>query len=454
MIKNTPHAYDYDLFVIGAGSGGVRASNLCAQTGAKVAIAEASALGGTCVNLGCVPKKLMVYASYFSEAFEDSAGYGWKPPKSPFNWNTLIENKNKEIKRLNSVYHSLLTKQGVTIYKGIATLLDPHTLSVNDQTFTAKKILISTGSWPFIPNIPGKEHVVTSNEFFHLSKQPKKALIVGGGYIAAELAGILNGLGTEVTLSYRGEALLRKFDQEIRSIVSEEITKKGVDLQLNSQVESIQKLNEEKIQVTFSDQTKMNVDLILYATGRRPNISSLNLETIGVQLNEKGSISVNDSFQTSVESIYALGDVIGTPELTPVALAQAKAFISTHYLNTPKTLDYTSIPTSVFCQPNIGTVGLTESEAKATYSNIIVYKSHFKSLKHSLTGRDEKTFMKLVVEKETERVLGAHMVGPAAGEIIQGIAIAIKAGATKATFDETIGVHPTLAEEFVSMKSS
>ena len=445
--------YDYDLFVIGAGSGGVRASRMAAATGAKVAVAEMGPLGGTCVNLGCVPKKLMVYASHYSEDFHESNGYGWDKSPAKFNWKTLIKNKDQEILRLNNIYGNLLENTGVDVIKGKATITSPNSININNKNITAAKILITTGGWPSVPDIPGKEHAITSNEVFHLKELPNRILIVGGGYIAVEFAGIFNGLGSKVTQSYRKDVFLRGFDNEIRHHMAQEMAKKGVNLLFNSHVESIEKLSDNSLKTKFKDGSEIITDQILYATGRHPNIQDLNLDKVGVELTKSGYLKVDEFFQTSVKSIYSLGDIIGTPELTPVALAQAMAFVSTNYKNTPKTVDYTNLPTAVFCQPNIGTVGLTEEQAREKFDNIDIYKSQFRHLKHTLSGSEEKTFMKLIVNKDDDKVLGAHMAGAEAGEIIQGLGVALKAGATKSVFDQTIGVHPSAAEEFVTMRS-
>ena len=372
--------YDYDLFVIGAGSGGVRASRMAAAAGAKVAVAEMGPLGGTCVNLGCVPKKLMVYASHYSEDFHESYGYGWDKSPAKFNWTTLIKNKDKEILRLNNIYGNLLNNAGVNIINGKASITSPNTISINNKNITAERILITTGGWPSVPDIPGKEHAITSNEVFHLKELPKRILIVGGGYIAVEFAGIFQGLGSKVTQSYRRDVFLRGFDNDIRHHMAEEMAKKGVNLLFNSHVKSIEKLSDNSLKTKFKDGSEIITDQILYATGRHPNIQDLNLDKIGVELNDSGYLKVDKYFQTSVNSIYALGDIIGTPELTPVALAQAMAFVSTNYKNTPQTIDYNNLPTAVFCQPNIGTVGLTEEQAREKFNNIDIYKSQFRHL--------------------------------------------------------------------------
>ncbi len=442
----------YDLFVIGAGSGGVRVSRMAAATGAKVAVAESSDMGGTCVNLGCVPKKLFVYSSEFSEAFSDAKGFGWSVGESTFDWETLRDNKNKEISRLNSIYDKMLGNAKVEVIKGHAKIINNNTVSINGEEHSADKILIATGSRPFTPDFPGNEHVISSNEFFHLEKFPKRCLVVGGGYIAVEFAGILNGLGVETTLAYRKEVFLRGFDDDLRHFVKDEVAKKGINLLFNTEVKEIIKDGDD-LNVLYNTQLRAQYDLVIYCTGRVANLEGLGLENVNIELNQNGTIKADDNFETSVKGIYALGDVIGTPQLTPVALAQGMAFVSTHFKDKKIKMDYTNIPTAVFCQPNIGTVGLGEEEAKKLGHEIDVYTSDFKAMKNTISGSEERTFMKLVVDQKTDKVLGVHMVGQDAGEIIQGMGVALKAGATKEVFDSTIGIHPTSAEEFVTMRS-
>ncbi len=442
---------DYDLFVIGAGSGGVRAARMAAGFGAKVAVAEDRYMGGTCVNVGCVPKKLYVYASQFSHAFEDAQGFGWDSEIPAFNWATLRDNKKTEISRLNNIYRSLLDGVNVDTIDGRAQLVDTHTVEVNGQQYTAEKILIATGGWPFIPEFPGSELALNSNQIFDLETFPKRLAIIGGGYIAVEFAGIFNGLGAQVTQLYRGPLILRGFDPDVRAHFAVEIIKSGVDLRFETNVESIAK-TENGLLLQLDDGTSVEVDAVLYATGRKPHLSNLGMENVDVKLHEDGTIAVDEHFRTSERSIFALGDVIGGQELTPVALAEGMAFARRQFNSGSTEVDYDFIPTAVFSQPNIGTVGFTSDEARAKFGKIIQFKSTFKPMKHTISGRDEKTFMKLIVDKATDRVVGVHMVGPDAGEIIQGIAIAMKAGATKAMFDSTIGIHPTAAEEFVTMR--
>jgi glutathione reductase (NADPH) len=444
-------AYDYDLFTIGAGSGGVRASRISASYGAKVAVAEDLYLGGTCVNVGCVPKKLFVYASHYAEDFEDAAGYGWTVGKSSFNWSTLLANKNKEIERLNGIYGRLLDNAGVELFNGRASVVDAHTVSVNGKTVTADKILVATGGWPVVPDIPGKEHAITSNEIFYIENLPKRAIVVGGGYIAVEFAGILEGLGVEVTQLYRGPHFLRGFDDDVRTFLATEMRKKGVNLVFNANIARIEKSGD-VLKAELENGEEIETDLILYATGRAPNSRGIGLEETGVEMADNGAIKVDDQFKTSVDSIYAIGDVIDRVALTPVAIAEGMVLAGNLFRGENLSMDYADIPTAVFSQPNIGTVGLTEAQAREKYGAIDIYASSFTPMKHTLSGRDEKTFMKLIVDQASDRVVGFHMVGPDAGETTQGLGIALKCGATKAQFDATIGIHPTAAEEFVTMR--
>ncbi len=443
--------YDFDLFVIGAGSGGVRAARMASDLGVRVAIAENRYLGGTCVNVGCVPKKLFVYASHFAEDFAAAQGFGWTLARPQFNWSQLLAQKNKEILRLQGIYDNLLKNSGATLIQGAATLLDPHTVSVDGQQYTSERILIATGGWPSIPDIPGKEHIVSSNEMFALDKLPERLMIVGGGYIAVEFAGIMHGLGVSTTLCYRGNKILRGFDQDIREFAAEEMDKKGIKILFNIQINAIEKTADAYIGYD-AEGHRIETDLIMYATGRKPNTSGLGLETISVNQNAKGAVIINSDYQTNIPSVYALGDVTDRFMLTPVATAEAMALVNQLYgtVNTP--VDYDCIPTAVFSQPNIATVGLTEAEARHRHGDIDIYKSEFKPMKHTLSGLNEKTMMKLIVRRSNDQVLGVHMVGPDAGEIIQGMAVAIRAGATKTVFDSTIGIHPTAAEEFVTMR--
>ncbi|TGN41719.1 glutathione-disulfide reductase [Marinobacter confluentis] len=444
---------DFDLIVIGAGSGGVRLARMSAAKGARVAVVESRYLGGTCVNVGCVPKKLFVYGAHAGEDIEDAQGYGWSLPHDQvrFDWARLVANKNAEIERLNGIYGRMLENAGVTIIEGTASLSDANTVVVGDQSYRAKHITIATGSWPAIPDIPGKECILSSNEMFYLPQLPRQAVVWGGGYIAVEFAGILAGLGVETTLLYRGELFLRGFDGDIRQFMAQEIKKKGVDLRFGVTIESVENVDT-AYHVRLSDGSRLVTGLVMAATGRRALVDGLGLEELGVRMTASGHISVDEHFRTAVPSITALGDVIGTPQLTPVALGQGMVLSRRLFGDGQGEMDYSSIPTAVFCQPNIGTVGLTEEEAQEAGYRLRIYRSEFKPMKHTLSGRDERALMKLVVDDQTDRVLGAHMVGPDAGEITQGLAVAIKAGATKAQFDSTLGIHPTSAEEFVTMR--
>jgi glutathione reductase (NADPH) len=445
--------YDYDLFVIGAGSGGVRAANRASSLGVKVAIAERREIGGTCVNVGCVPKKLFVYASRFQDDFAAAAGYGWTVGKSIFNWANLIANKNQEIERLHAAYTNRLKKSGVSIVKGDANVIDAHTISVDGTSYRAERILIATGGWPFVPDIPGKQHIVTSNQMFFLEKLPKRIVIVGGGYIAVEFAGILHGLGVETTICHRGHKLLSGFDEDVRDFLAQEMAKNGIKLLFNTDIEAIEKLAD-AFDIKLNNGNKISTDLVLYATGRTPNSTGFGLEKLGVELDSERAIKVNSGYRTNISSIYALGDVTNRINLTPVAIAEGMALVDKLYGKQLKPVDYDNIPTAVFGQPTIGTVGLTELQAREIYPDIDIYNTSFTPLKNTLSGQAEKTLMKMVVVHSTDKVVGIHMVGTDAPEIIQGMAVAIRAGATKAVFDSTIGIHPTSAEEFVTLRET
>ena len=444
---------EFDLIVIGAGSGGVRLARMSAQRGARVAVVESRYLGGTCVNVGCVPKKLFVYGAHVHDELEDAAGYGWQVPLDDvsFDWPKLVANKNAEIERLNGIYGRMLENAGVTIIEGTASLSDANTVVVGDTSYRAKHITIATGSWPVVPDVPGKECILTSNEMFYLPQLPKQAVVWGGGYIAVEFAGILAGLGVDTTLLYRGDLFLRGFDDDIRRFTEQEMRKKGVNLRFGVTIESVEADNAH-YRVQLNNGEVLETGLVMAATGRRALVDGLGLTELGIQLSASGHVVVDDHFQTAVPSITALGDVIGTPQLTPVALAQGMVLSRRLFGDGEGEMDYSAIPTAVFCQPNIGTVGLTEEEAREAGHRLRIYRSEFRPMKYTLSGRDERSLMKLVVDDETDRVLGAHMVGPDAGEITQGLAVAIKAGATKAQFDATLGIHPTSAEEFVTMR--
>ncbi|MFK8328785.1 glutathione-disulfide reductase [Pseudomonas sp. BJa5] len=447
-------AYDFDLFVIGAGSGGVRAARFAAGFGAKVAVAESRYLGGTCVNVGCVPKKLLVYGAHFADDFEQAAGFGWSLEDAQFEWGKLIANKNREIERLNGIYRNLLVNSGVTLLEGHAKLTGAHEVEVEGQRYSAEHILIATGGWPQVPDIPGKELAISSNEAFFLKDLPKRVLVVGGGYIAVEFAGIFQGLGAKTTLLYRGDMFLRGFDGGVRTHLKEELEKRGLSLKFNSDIARIERQDDGSLKATLKDGRELVADCVFYATGRRPMLDNLGLENTGVELDARGFIRVDDLYQTTEPSILAVGDVIGRVQLTPVALAEGMAvarrlFKPEQY----RPVDYQNIPTAVFSQPPIGTVGLTEEQALEQGYKVQIFESRFRPMKLTLTEVQEKTLMKLVVDADTDRVLGCHMVGPDAGEIIQGLGIALKAGATKQQFDETIGVHPTAAEEFVTLRT-
>jgi glutathione reductase (NADPH) len=443
--------YDFDLFTIGAGSGGVRASRVAAATGARVAVAEDRQLGGTCVNVGCVPKKLLRYASEFADAFEDSAGFGWSVPEQRFDWPRLVSNKNREIERLNAVYGRLLDDAGVTVINGRARIADRHTVEVGNHRFTAEHILVATGGRPVRLDIPGAELGMVSDDAFYMDELPERVLIVGGGYIAVEFASILGGLGSEVVQLYRGPLFLRGFDDDVRALLAEELVKRDVDLRFNTNLATLEQSGE-RLHATLDSGDTVVADRVLFAIGRVPNTAGLGLEELGVELDARGAVVVDAYSRSSIPSIHAIGDCTDRMNLTPVALAEGMALVQTLFLDNPTAVDYSNIPTAVFSHPCVGTVGLTETEARQRHDEVDVYRSAFRPLKHTLSGRDEQTLVKLVVDRASDRVVGAHMVGADAGEIIQGVAIALKCGATKAQFDATIGVHPTAAEEFVTLR--
>ena len=443
--------YDFDLFVIGGGSGGVRAGRVSAQLGKRVALAEEYRYGGTCVIRGCVPKKLMVYASEFSQAFKDAEGFGWTVGETSFNWPKLIKAKDAEIERLEGLYRKGLTNNDVTVFDQRAVLKDAHTVVLADgSTHTAETILIATGGTPFVPNVPGGEYAITSDQIFDLPDLPKRTLVVGGGYIACEFACILNGMGSEVTQFYRGAQILRGFDGEVRGHVADEMIRKGVDLHLGTDVMSIEK-KDDGLHVTCTNGTVRVVDEILYATGRVPNTKGLGLEEAGVAIGRKGQIAVDEYSRTNLDSVYAVGDVTDRVNLTPVAIREAVCFVETVFKGNPTPVDHELIPTAIFTQPEIGTVGLSEEDAADEY-DIEVYRAAFRPMANILAGSDERMLMKLIVDKSNRKVLGCHIVGPAAGEMIQMAGIAVKMGATKEDFDRTTAVHPTAAEELVTMR--
>jgi glutathione reductase (NADPH) len=426
----------------------VRASRVSASLGARAAVAESGRLGGTCVNVGCIPKKLFSYAAHVRDELKDAADFGWTVAPPSFDWARLVANKDREIARLNGVYERVLVNAGVAILRGRAIIVGPHAVVVDGRTYTSKNILVATGSWPQKPAIPGAQLAITSNEAFFLDQLPRRALVVGGGYIAVEFASIFNGLGVQTTLAYRGAQLLRGFDLELGTRLAEEMGRKGVSVLLKKNPSGIEK----GLKVDFEDGTYDNFDLVLFATGRKPNTANLGLEAAGVKLGADGAIAVDNYSKSSVDSIHAIGDVTNRINLTPVATAEGMALAKTLFGGTPTPVDHDNVPTAVFAHPNVGTVGLSEEKARERYGKVDIYKSAFRALKHTMGASEEKIFMKLVVDPASQRVLGAHMIGPDAGEIIQGIAIAVKLGATKAQFDATIGIHPTAAEEFVTMR--
>ncbi len=443
--------YDYDLFTLGAGSGGVRLARVSGSLGARVAIAEERYLGGTCVNVGCIPKKLLVYASHFAQDFEDAAAYGWSVGPRSFDWAALIENKDAEIARLNGIYANLLDAQGVQRIDGHAILVDAHTVAVGERRYTAEHITVATGSWPSLPEIPGIEHAISSNEAFYLKSLPRRVIVVGGGYIAVEFAGIFHGMGAEVTQLYRGPLFLRGFDDDVRTVLAEEMRQKGIDLRFELNVDRIER-SDDGVRATLNDGSRLEADEILVATGRRPLTADLGLEKLGVELDEKGAIVVDEYSRSSVPSITAIGDVTDRINLTPVAIHEGMALARTLFGEGPTAPCHQDVASAVFSQPPLGTVGLNESAARERYGEIDVYKSRFRPLVHTLTGREETTFVKLCVDRASDRVVGVHMVGDDAAEILQGLAVAVKCRATKAQFDETIGIHPTAAEEFVTLR--
>ena len=443
--------YDFDLLTIGAGSGGVASSRRAGSYGARVAICEELRVGGTCVLRGCIPKKLLVYGAQFADAFADAEGFGWTVPPADFDWPKLIEAKDKEIGRLSQIYINMLNNAGVEIIDGHAALTDPHSVEVAGRTYTAENILIATGSWPETPNLPGIEHVISSNEALDLQKLPSRIVIVGGGYIAVEFAGIFSGFGSEVVELIRRPELLYGFDDDIRVALGEEMRLRGVDIRGRTQVARIDKVATGYI-VTTTAGDKVETDLVMYATGRRPNTKGMGLEEVDVRINETGAVVVDEWQRSSVPNIYAIGDVTDHINLTPVAIAEGRAIAETLFNNNPVKMDHANVPSAVFSQPPIGTVGLTEERARREYGEVDVYVARFKPMKNTLSGREERTLMKLVVDQRSDRMLGCHMLGPDAPEIVQGLAIAIKSGATKRMFDQTVGIHPSAAEEFVTMR--
>jgi glutathione reductase (NADPH) len=446
-------ATDVDLFIIGAGSGGVRAGRLAAQRGVRVAVAESGPLGGTCVNLGCIPKKLYAFAAHYADAFEESHGFGWSLPAPPtHDWAALKRNRAAEIARLNGVYGRLLTTAGASIHEGRARVLAPDAVAVGERRWRCGHILVATGSRPARPDVPGGELAISSNEIFDLPRFPARLVVVGGGYIACEFASIFRGLGAAVAQLYRGAQVLRGFDDDVRSFVADEMRKKGVDLRTGVQVARLERAPDGSLAVILRDGDVLGADQVLYATGRVPNTAGLGLEAAGVALGEDGAVLVDAGYESNVPSVSAIGDVIDRVQLTPVALAEAMAFVDRHWGDGRRAVDYDLVPTAVFTDPSIGTIGFSEARARERCGEVRVYLSEFRALRHALSGSSERTLMKLVVDDASDRVVGLHMVGADAGEVVQGFAVAMKAGATKAVFDATLGIHPTVAEEFVTMR--
>lgn len=443
--------YDFDMFTLGAGSGGVASSRRAGSYGAKVAICEESRVGGTCVIRGCVPKKILVYGSHFAHELADAAGFGWSVGPSSLDWGALIAAKDREIDRLNQVYLRLLRDSGVKLFEGRGRIIDPHTVEVAGERYTARHILIATGGRPEKPEIPGASHGITSNEALDLPALPKRVVIVGGGYIGVEFAGIFNAAGAKVTMLIRGEGVLRGFDSDVRSALTNELRKSGIDLRCESFVRDIERRGEALSVLTQADDT-IEADVVLFATGRTPNTAGLGLAEAGVELSATGAVKVDAYSRTSVPNIFAVGDCTNRVNLTPVAIAEGRGVAETLFHDRPTIVDHTNVPSAVFSQPPVGTVGLSEEQARAKHGEIDVYVTSFRPLKHTLTGRDERTMMKLVVERSTGRVLGVHMVGADAPEILQGFAVAVRCGATKEQLDTTIGIHPSAAEELVTLR--
>tara|TARA_R110002072_G_scaffold4663_3_gene32432 strand:- start:45578 stop:46942 length:1365 start_codon:yes stop_codon:yes gene_type:complete len=447
-------SFDYDFFVIGAGSGGVRAARTAAALGARTAVAEAQYLGGTCVNVGCIPKKLYTYAAHLTQELQESSAFGWTlNGEADFDWATLKANKDKEISRLNGIYDNLLNNVNVTIHREFATIAGPNLVRMGDNTVSARHILIAVGGQPYVPPIPGAEHAMTSDDFFELTSRPASVAIVGGGFIATELAGVFKGLGSKVTLIHRRDHLLTGFDEDIQAFYTD-CARADFDLRLSTEVLDIARSDSDSAyRLTLSDNTELSTDAVLFATGRKPATGKLGLEALGVGLTDSGAIVVNDDFETAVPGIYAVGDVIDRVALTPVALAEGQCLANRLFGGPRNAVSYDHIPSAVFSHPQIATVGLTESKARQQFTDILVYKSRFRPLKYTLSRSENFTLMKMIVDQASDRVIGLHMVGDDAAEIVQGMAVAMQAGATKAHFDATIGIHPTSAEEFVTMRT-
>ena len=442
--------YDYDLFVLGAGSGGVRASRIASNLGGRVAVAEERYFGGTCVNVGCVPKKLYSYASHYKDDFEDSRGFGWSFSNVHFDWATLKKNKDNEINRLSAIYKSILNNSGVTIFETRARLLGPHHVKIGDKVCSARYILLAVGGWPYIPAFEGAEYLMTSNEVFAMESAPKSIAILGGGYIAVEFASFFCRLGVDTTLIYRGSKLLRGFDEDVRDIITRELAR-STNLFLESDISCLSNKNS-YLEVELTSGLKLQVEQVVAATGRRPLTQDLGLENTGVQLNRYGAVKVDDCFRTAEPSIFAVGDVVDRVALTPVALMEGQWVAQSLFDKEMGSVSYENIPTAVFCHPNLATCGYSEEQARAVGLSFDVYESSFRQLKHTLSGRQEQSYIKLLVNQDDDRVIGAHFVAPDAGELMQGVAVAMNAGATKSVFDATLGIHPTLAEEFVTLR--
>jgi len=445
-------AHDYDLFVIGAGSGGVRAARIAAGHGARVGICEESRVGGTCVIRGCVPKKLLSYAAHFAEDFEDAAGFGWRVPEPTFQWPALARAVHGELDRLEGIYHGLLDGAGVELLEGRGVFEDAHTLRVGDRRVTAGRILVATGGWPWVPEFEGSEHVITSNEAFHLEALPPRVVVVGGGYIACEFASIFNGLGSTVSQVYRGDQVLRGFDGDVRRVVTREMAAKGVDFRFEALIERVEKTDAGLV-AHLDDGGRLEADCVMYATGREPNTRGLGLEAAGVEVRADGSIPVDEYACTNVDHVFAVGDVTHRINLTPVAIHEGHAFADTQFGDRPRSTDHAFVPSAVFSNPQVGTVGVSEEDAAHHFGEVDIYRSEFRPMKHTLSGREEKSLMKLIVERADRRVVGLHLVGPDSPEIAQGFAVAVKWGLTKEQFDATIGIHPTAAEELVTMRT-
>ncbi len=445
-----PH--DFDLFIIGAGSAGVRCARIAAGLGAKVAVAEKQYLGGTCVNVGCVPKKLMVYAARCASELADARGYGWQTEQASFDWSVFLEKKDNEINRLNGIYRNLLVNAGATLFDGLATIPEPGSVTVNGQTYSCKHTVIATGSWPRSQERPGAELAITSNEVFHLPQLPKSVVIEGGGYIAVEFAGILHGLGCEVDLVYRGALFMKGFAKELREALAESYSNKGIRLHFDTEITALSRRADGRIQVTDNRGEQRTTDTVLSAIGREPNLEGLDLASLGIETSSKGHIVVDDQYQTSRAGIYALGDVVGRLPLTPVALQEGEALARYLFKGTPIEVDYRGVPTAVFSLPEIATVGLTREDAERAGHVTEIFAARFKPMKNTISGREEQTWLQMVVDRPTDRVLGCHMIGDYAAEMMQGIAVAVNMGATKQAFDKTFAIHPTSAEEWVTLK--